>query len=139
MRLLEFTNDGEFRLTHDMIDNIPRYAILSHTWGAEEVTFRDMIDGIGKDKTGYTKIRFCGEQARRDGLQYFWVDTCCIDKLNNTELVEVINSMFRWYGNAAKCYTYLLDVSIKRRKRSSQVSEFTWEPPFRASKWFKRG
>jgi hypothetical protein len=98
-----------------------------------------MIDGIGKDKTGYTKIRFCGELARRNGLQYFLVDTCCIDKPNNTEIAEVINSMFRWYGKAAKCYTYLSDVSIKRRKRSNKVSEFTWEPAFRASKWFKQG
>jgi len=30
-----------------------------------------------KDKEkGYEKPTFCGEQAARDGLQYFWVDTC---------------------------------------------------------------
>jgi hypothetical protein len=56
MRLLEFNNDGKFGLTQDIIDEIPRYAILSHTWGAEEVTFRDMIDGTCKDKAGYDKI-----------------------------------------------------------------------------------
>ena len=64
MRLLEF-NDGEFSLTTDIIDNIPQYAILSHTWGAEEFTFRDMIDGTGKSKAGYDKIRFYVEMARR--------------------------------------------------------------------------
>ena len=53
------------------------------------------MDGTGKSKAGYDKIRFCGEQAQRDGLQYFWVDTCCIDKSNNNELSEAINSMFR--------------------------------------------
>jgi hypothetical protein len=112
MRLLERKNDGEFTLTKDIIDNIPNYTILSHTLGAdtEEVTFRDLTDGTGKDKTGYNKIRFCGEQARHDGLQYFWVDTCCIDKSNNAELAEAINSMFRWYRHAAKCYVYLSDV-----------------------------
>jgi hypothetical protein len=70
MRLLERKNDEEFILTKDIIDNIPCYAILSHTWGAdtEEVAFRDLTDGTGKDKTGYSKIQFCGEQARRDGL-----------------------------------------------------------------------
>jgi hypothetical protein len=54
MRLLERKNDDEFTLTKDIIDNIPHYAILSHTWGAdtEEVTFRDLTDGTGKDKTG---------------------------------------------------------------------------------------
>ena len=62
-------------------------------------------------KPGYEKIRFCGEQAARDKWQYFWIDTCCIDKSNSTELQEAINSKFRWYRNAAKCYVYLADVS----------------------------
>jgi hypothetical protein len=77
MRLLERKSDGQFSLTKDLIENIPPYAILSHTWGAdtEEVTFRDLMDGTGKSKTGYNKIRFCGEQTKRNRLQYFWVDT----------------------------------------------------------------
>ncbi|PMD58824.1 heterokaryon incompatibility [Hyaloscypha bicolor E] len=111
MRLLAYNNDGEFSLAEFFDDDIPEYAILSHRWGAEEVTFKDVIDGTGKRKAGYGKIRFCGEQARRDGLQYFWVDTCCIDKSNNTELAEAINSMFRWYQDATRCYVYLSDVS----------------------------
>jgi hypothetical protein len=55
------------------------YAILSHRWGAngEEVTFKGLIDGTDEGKAGYNKIRLYGEQARRDGWQYFWVDTCC--------------------------------------------------------------
>jgi len=96
MRLLESNNDGGFILTKEFGDDVPQYAILSHTWGAEEVTFRDMMDNTIKSKAGYDKIRFCGEQARSDGLKYFWVDTCCIDKSNSTELSEAINSMFRW-------------------------------------------
>ena len=141
MRLLERNSAGQLSLTKDFGDHVPQYAILSHTWGAdiEEVTFRDLIDGTSKSKAGYGKIQFCGEQAKRDGLQYFWVDTCCIDKSNNTELAEAINSMFRWYRNAAKCYVYLSDVSITKRKASNQFSEFTWESAFRASRWFSRG
>jgi hypothetical protein len=129
MRLLERNSHGEFSLTKDFGDHVSRYDILSHTWGAdtEEVTFRDLIDGTGKSKAGYDKIRFCGEQAERDGVQYFWVNTCCIDKSNSTELAEAINSMFRWYQNAAKCYVYLLDVSTTKRKASNQFSEFSWE------------
>jgi hypothetical protein len=138
MRLLEYHNDGKFSLT-EFFDNIPLYAILSHTWDLEEVTFRDMIEGNGRSKTGFDKIRFCGEQARRDGLQYFWVDTCCIDKSNAVELQEAINSMFRWYQNAVKCYVYLSDVSTKKRKASDSFTEYTWEPAFRSSKWFTRG
>src|SRR6266498_1677399 len=109
MRLVELKNNGEFSLTKDLVHKIPPYAILSHTWGAdnEEVTNEDLAEGTGKDKIGYRKIQFCGEQAARDRLQYFWVDTCCIDKTNPAELSKAINSMFRWYRNAKKCYIYL--------------------------------
>jgi hypothetical protein len=138
MRLLESKNDDEFTLTEDFIDNIPHYAILSHTWGAdtEEVTFRDLTDGKGKDKAGYNKIRFCGEQAACDGLQYFWVDTCCIDKSSSAELQEAITSMFCWYHNAAKCYVYLKDVSTNDQ---IDLSSQPWEAAFRNSRWFTRG
>ena len=142
MHLLERNNTDEFSLTKELVgDSIPRYAILSHTWGAdtEEVSFKDLMDGSAKSKVGYDKIRFCGEQTRRDGLQYFWVDTCCIDKSNSVELQEAINSMFRWYQNAAKCYVYLSDVSITKRKVNDQFSKFTWESAFWASRWFTRG
>src|SRR2546421_6741855 len=136
MRLLQYNNNGEFNLTKDFVHEIPEYAILSHTWGAdtEEITFRDMMKGTGTSKTGFRKIQFCGEQARRDGLQYFWVGTCCIDKSNAVELQEAITSMFRWYRNAAKCYVYLSDVWARKRKADNQLSEYTWEATFRLSR-----
>ena len=112
MRLLERNNTGEICLTEDFPDDkVPRYAILSHTWGTEEVTFQELRDGTGKNKLGYKKIRFCGDQAWSNSLQFFWVDTCCIDKSSSAELQETINCMFRWYRDAAKCYVYLADVS----------------------------
>ena len=140
MRLLKLKDDGEFSLIEFIGDKIPRYAILSHTWGAdsEEVTFKDLMEGTGKGKAGYQKIRFCGEQAATDGLQYFWVDTCCIDKLSSAELSEAINSMFRWYHNAGKCYVYLSDVSISGSIKNGQFPR-TWEPAFQKSRWFTRG
>ena len=85
--------------------------ISTFTHKTEEVSFKDMMDGTGTGKLGYDKIRFCGEQSRRDDLQYFWIDTCCIDKSSSAELEEAISSMFRWYHNADKCYVYLADVS----------------------------
>jgi hypothetical protein len=140
MHLLEIKSPGEFSLTKDLFDNIPQYAILSHTWGEEdqEATFNDFRTGVGKSKAGYRKIQFCAEQAARDGLQYFWVDTCCIDKSNNTELSEAINSMFRWYHNAAKCYVYLSDV-LTNDCNQNNLSFQSWEPAFRNSRWFTRG
>jgi hypothetical protein len=138
MRLLAYNNEGEFSLA-DFFDDVPEYAILSHRWGAEEVTFKDLMDGTGKSKAGYGKIQFCGEQARRDGLQYFWVDTCCIDKSNNTELAEAINCMFRWYQGATKCYVYLSDVSRPPFDIDDKSNELPWEATFRKSRWFTRG
>ena len=141
MRLLKLKDDGEFSLIEFIGDKIPRYAILSHTWGAdsEEVTFKDLMEGTGKGKAGYQKIRFCGEQAATDDLQYFWVDTCCIDKSSSAELSEAINSMFRWYHNAGKCYVYLSDVSISGSIKDDQFSQWAWEPAFQKSRWFTRG
>jgi hypothetical protein len=56
MRLLQYNNDGDFSLTEFFESDIPRYAILSHRWGAEEVTFKDLMDGASKSKAGYGKI-----------------------------------------------------------------------------------
>jgi hypothetical protein len=146
MRLLKLKNHDEFSLTKDhtdkdLTDNNLSYAILSHTWGAdtEEVSLRDLMDGTGKSKPGYDKIRFYGEQARRDSLQYFWVDTCCIDKSNNTELSEAINSMFRWYRNAAKCYVYLWGVPRPALDANDKSSQLLWESALQESRWFTRG
>ncbi|KAK3381184.1 heterokaryon incompatibility protein-domain-containing protein [Podospora didyma] len=135
MRLLYHDDAGKVRLTEDLLNgNIPRYAILSHTWGSEEVVFADIKDSTGESKTGFAKIKFCGHQAQLDGLKYFWVDICCIEKSNNTELQEVINSMFRWYHRAAKCYVYLADVSTRTPNDQS-----SWIPAFWVSRWFTRG
>jgi hypothetical protein len=139
MRLLSIDDSGEISLTRNYIHDIPVYAILSHTWGPDddEVTYDDLESGSGRVKPGYAKIEFCGQQATKDGLRYFWVDTCCIDKSNHTELSEAIASMFRWYRNAAKCYAYLSDVSINDRGPGSD--RYCWESAFRKSRWFTRG
>jgi hypothetical protein len=146
MRLLHARSEERFRWTEDLGgEKIPPYAILSHTWKeGQEVTFADLkdsenaVDVNGRIKEGYQKLRFCAEQAKRDGLDYFWVDTCCIDKANNTELSEAINSMFRWYQNAKKCYVYLSDVEYNISDTDDESSR-RWKPFFRKSRWFTRG
>ncbi|KAH8585975.1 heterokaryon incompatibility protein-domain-containing protein [Bisporella sp. PMI_857] len=138
MRLLERDAKGKFSLTKDLTKSIPAYAILSHTWGDDdqEVTYKDLTESSGESKAGYKKLRFCEEQAAHDDLRYFWVDTCCIDKSDAVELQKAINSMFRWYKNAAKCYVYLSDVSVPDNK-VEKCSSF--ESDFQSARWFTRG
>ncbi|KAH7922396.1 HET-domain-containing protein [Leucogyrophana mollusca] len=90
---------------------IPPYAILSHRWGEEEVTFRDINEPHAINMKGYIKIKQCCQHALKDGYRYAWVDTCCIDKSSSAELSEAINSMFSWYQKARVCYAYLEDVT----------------------------
>ena len=113
MRLLDTRT---FKFEEFVEDDIPPYAILSHTWGTphQELTFRDMIrnpDGFREEQRyGATKIVNTCYLASRQGLAYAWVDTCCIDKSSSAELTEAINSMFRWYEKASICYIHLADV-----------------------------
>jgi hypothetical protein len=143
MRLLRRSDDGNLAFTKDLIDDdeVPTYAILSHTWEEDrEVTFDDWMRGCAKSKAeGYSKIQFCAQQAERDGLCHFWVDTCCINKADPVELRIALSSMFRWYQNAARCYVFLSDVSTGKRKADSELLESPWIPAFRASRWFTRG
>jgi hypothetical protein len=78
LRVAKLGSRGELSLTKDFVDDAPHYAILSNTWGVDEdeVTFNDLENGSGTSKAGYAKLQFCGKQAEKDGLEYFWVDTC---------------------------------------------------------------
>lgn len=143
MRLLRTDGASGFSLHEFTGDAIPSYAILSHTWGAdnEEVTYKDFAGGnVGstahyRQKPGYQKIEFCALRAMLDNLNYFWVDSCCIDKSSSTELSEAIISMFQWYEKAKRCYVYLTDVSVGEGSTSSP--EF--QGSLQASRWFTRG
>lgn len=72
------------------------YAILSHTWGKDEVSYSDMKSPHAALKSGYRKIEYACQEASWNGISHVWVDTCCIDKSSSAELSEAINSMFRW-------------------------------------------
>lgn len=109
----------------NFLSDTPDYVILSHTWGKDEVAFEEMDQPQVKDKLGYRKVAECCVQARKDGYDWAWIDTCCIDKRSSAELSEAINSMYDWYWNAALCYVYLADCQV--------IDDFE------ESRWFKRG
>ena len=115
--------------------DIPKYAILSHRWEEDEVTFQDLQQGLPtgeQPKKGWSKLKGCRAQAERDGFEWVWIDTCCIDKSSSAELSEAINSMFNWYREADVCYAYLSDVP-------TGSGPYSRKGPFRCSKWFTRG
>jgi hypothetical protein len=127
MRLLN-TSTGLFE--EFIGTNIPAYAILSHTWGEEEISFKDMTtDESYVSKQGYAKISMTCQLAKEEGLHYAWIDTCCIDKASSAELSEAINSMYQWYEKAEKCYAYLFDLE----------STPAWRQNLAHCRWFTRG
>jgi hypothetical protein len=119
LKLVEFANEEE----------VPAYAILSHRWEKQEVTFREMRDWMIRDevtmKEGFAKISCFCEVAAAKGLHYGWVDTCCIDKASSAELSEAINSMYRWYGRAAVCIAYLADIADEDLKIDQTAFELS--------------
>ncbi|KAK3369426.1 heterokaryon incompatibility protein-domain-containing protein [Lasiosphaeria ovina] len=110
------------------------YAILSHTWTDEEVSFQEFTsDHPPVHKIGYQKIAKSCELARSakpEQFRYIWVDTCCIDKSSSAELSESINSMFEWYRKSAVCYVYLADVT---------AVDWSLAEDRKRSRWFSRG
>jgi hypothetical protein len=112
---------------------VPPYAILSHTWGNEEVAFKEMrkYRESVQNKSGFLKIQQCCVKAKEDGFEWAWIDSCSIDKRSSAELSEAINSMFKWYERAEICYAYLEDVpSADGDEKEERLSR---------SRWFRRG
>jgi hypothetical protein len=71
------------------------YAILSHTWGKEEVTLQDLKTIKAAKLQGFEKVSQACFIAAKDGFDYIWIYTCCIDKTSSAELSEALNSMYR--------------------------------------------
>ena len=127
-------------------DEATKYAILSHRWVGREVDHDEIVelakmpveerDEI-RQRDGYRKILDSCEQAKKDGYEWLWVDTCCIDKRSSAELSEAINSMYRWYENAKVCYAYLHDVPDPRFPTAKDI----WKCPDFCGwpEWFSRG
>ena len=126
---MKLLNTNSIRLEEFIGQNIPEYAILSHTWEDDEVSFQDLQDPWHTGKKGFAKIFKTCQLAAAAGIRYAWVDTCCIDKSSSAELTESINSMFSWYSQASECYVYLSDMS----------SSASFTTAFPHSRWLTRG
>ncbi|KAK7967654.1 uncharacterized protein PG986_001931 [Apiospora aurea] len=118
------------------------YVILSHTWGAaeEEISFQDFqrpdlanfTSPGGAKARGFLKIERTCAIARHRGIDFAWIDTCCIDKTSSAELSEAINSMFQWYKDAEFCIAYLQDLP-------PETDSSPLESEFPKCRWVTRG
>jgi hypothetical protein len=137
-------------------ENVPEYAILSHTWDADELSLQDLqgwqasnnsggSGGSREDKfsttasnvatkAGFVKVREAAAFAAGRGFIYLWVDTCCIDKTSSAELSEAINSMYKWYARSTECHALLADVPPAAKQDPLSPGS-----AFNGSRWFTRG
>ncbi|KAF5254483.1 hypothetical protein FANTH_741 [Fusarium anthophilum] len=158
MRLLQ-TKSYELFEASDVPAPSPSYAILSHTWisSKDEITYQDMKTRTGDIKNnvykqkGWSKLKNYCDRAFKDGWDWAWMDTCCIDKTNPADTQEAINAMFRWYQNAGVCYAHLSDVDFSISSQILSLPEDTGldssmnslrtaaKEKFIDAKWFTRG
>ncbi|KAG1852401.1 hypothetical protein C8R48DRAFT_354214 [Suillus tomentosus] len=106
-------SDLEIERIKEVVATHFRCVLLSHRWEETEVLLHHIqdkmvyeLDGLG----GTAKLRSFCKVARDAGYFWAWMDTCCIDKSNNVELQESVNSMFVWYRHSALTIVYLSDV-----------------------------
>jgi hypothetical protein len=131
MRLI---NTKTLQLHEFFNETVPPYAILSHAWGDQEVTFHDWQNlQQTTSKNGYSKILSACRQALDLKLDWLWVDTNCIDKSSSAELTEAINSMFAYYQRSEVCFAYLADVPTASQDNELLLTQI------QASRWFTRG
>ena len=145
MRLLN-TKTGRFHWVED--PRQIRYAILSHVWSKDpqhpEQSYQDVqlrIDAartpgasILDDPSLSDKIRSFCRVAQKQGFDFGWADSCCIDRTSSSELSEAITSMYHWYRCADLCLAYLHDVHV-----TSDTPTAKRNLQFGSSRWFLRG
>lgn len=128
MRLIEIETQ-QFREFAEF--ETPPYAVFSHHWSNNEVTYQTFEERkreawTGQTNNGFEKVLGFSKfvSTHRPDIHFLWIDSCCINQWNAVELSEAINSMFRWYQRAVFCVAFLRDVT-----RDSWYN----------SVWFKRG
>ena len=118
----------------------------NHCRGEDEIVYQDMPEfdqhrastsskkasSAAKVQGACQAVRRWSERSKGDAGQretnHLWLDNVCIDKRDPFELSASINSMYKWYRQAAMCFAYLSD--FQRDDPSSEIAQ---------SKWFTRG
>ncbi|KAJ8516194.1 hypothetical protein ONZ45_g6464 [Pleurotus djamor] len=122
-------SDYDERMVSGLFETFSRYAIFSHRWGPDEITYGSNFSDIISSGTGdgATKLRLFCDRASQYGCRYVWFDTGCINSANSAELDESIRSMYAWYARAYVCIVFLAQTESKLNE-GENVDE-----------WFRRG
>ncbi|KAI3326790.1 heterokaryon incompatibility protein-domain-containing protein [Xylariaceae sp. AK1471] len=150
MRLIDVrTTFSESKIAFKEIQelNATKYLIVSHAWGwsnqtnnwgnpQEEIDFEvaSMPFTEINRLTSLNKIKSACRLAASRKIDYVWIDTCCIDQKNSTEVTEGINSMFEWYHKSELCAVYLADLHYENKDGPNELYE-----RLKACRWFERG
>ncbi|KAI4246670.1 MAG: hypothetical protein LQ352_006334 [Teloschistes flavicans] len=130
---MHLLNTASLELRHVLTYDEYPYAILSHTWGDDEISFQDIQKPECRELKGYRKIKSFCSTVFSAGLEWAWIDTCCIDKSSSAELSEAINSMYDWYYHADYCYAHLADLDPAWKEGDRKTEDL------RQCRWFRRG
>ncbi|KAH4152831.1 hypothetical protein HBH69_167280 [Parastagonospora nodorum] len=140
----------------------PPYMIFSHRWlqaDGGDVTFEEFqsssselkqafkkkgrkereakLNELGLRVVAFYKLLQAIEIASIAGAEYIWIDSCCINRANSSELTEALNSMYRYYEKATKCLVYLHDVEWSRTADGEKQPVRSYD--FSKPEWFTRG
>lgn len=123
------------------------YAILSHRWlDDNEILYHQYEQHVDKLKSDskdlspqLDKIRGACRIARSQGIKWMWIDSCCINKLDPSELTDSINSMFLWYHHSLLCVTFLHDVELNPDHLPTDPRIFDSSDKNGPAGWFSRG
>lgn len=100
MRLLQLGIKNQLSIAYYDGDKVPPYAILRNVLGTttdDQLTCKGIVNGTGKTKSGYAKIIFCGK-AETGRFKTYLDNSCCIKKSSNSERLESLDSMVRWFS-----------------------------------------
>ncbi len=111
------------------------YAIMLSFQKMSNTDFSVLLQDKKYKRSALKIRRTCEVALLEHGLEYVWIDMCCINKWNEVELNESIRSMFQWYERAGMGITYLEDV--EDASLTSNVISIDGKP--QKGRWFSRG
>ncbi|KAL1605027.1 hypothetical protein SLS60_004570 [Paraconiothyrium brasiliense] len=98
---------------------------------------KDKIKKLPLRTAAFVKLLQAIKLASDEGATHIWIDSCCINRDNSSELTEAINSMYQYYKQATKCLAYLDDFEAFSKLHNKKESLESYE--FSKTIWFKRG